>query len=299
MAPKAKRARKDVYDSDSPSRSEEEYDLDLFKSSSSAFGVYEEKGLRINIRGTDDVSEVFPEHSDVQTDPDFDHLKLEGFDYDQILTFVPTKHEELSENQRRFLMKLRHVLINNMSESSDSRFEMYIHAFVDVLFNECKLDDALHLEMLPSRLKLLISDRVYAAHSDREGRKDDQLVWVLQESKHIQDTRYKNGEIQLVSALIAACQHNYNKFGEEIFPQVMYGINIRADEVTIIRTIFSREYMLSLFSGVPQRTLKVKKYPKRTGLKISSYESRCRILSLMTKLRKHALSINIGAASTS
>lgn len=74
--------------------------------------------------------------------------------------------------------------------------------------------------------------------------------------------------------------------------RVMYGINVRADEITIMRTVFTDEYILSLFGGLPKQKLEVKKYPKRTGLKLSSPASRNEILSLMTKLRKHALSIN-------
>nr|PNR42082.1 hypothetical protein PHYPA_016911 [Physcomitrium patens] len=287
MTPKSKRVRAQAYD------------VEDFKPSASYFAIYEEEALKINICETDDVSEIFPGYSKVQTDPELNHLRLEGFDYDQVLTFVPNKHEDLNDNQRRFLMKLKHVLRSSATGSPDSKFEPFVQALVDVFLQECKLDDSLHLEIVPSRLRLVIVDKIHAAFSDSEGRKDEQIVWVLQESKHKHDRRFKNGEVQLVSALIAACQQNYNAFSDYIFPQVMYGINVRVDEVSIMRAVFTREYILSLFGGLPQQVLEVKKYPERTGLKLSFYESRNKLLSLMTKLRKYTLSIETNTSDTS
>lgn len=72
----------------------------------------------------------------------------------------------------------------------------------------------------------------------------------------------------------------------------MYGINVKDDEVFIIRIVFTREYILSLFGGLPEQKFEVKKYLKKMGLKLSSFKSRGEILSLMTKLRTHALSID-------
>lgn len=275
------------------------FDIELFKDSASKFGRYEEKALKIKIVETDNVSQVFPGYSKIKIDPDLEHLKLEEFDHDQILTFVPNKHTDLNDSQRRFLMKLKHVLRNSIADTSDGRCEPYVQAMVDTLLQECKLDDSMRLEMLPSVLKMRITGKPFSTYSDREGRKDDCLVWVLQETKHKHDGRYRNGEIQLVSAIIAACQQNHNDLGDHILPQVMYGINIKGDEVSIMRTSVTKEYLLSLFEGLPRETLTVKKYPAKAGLKLSSPKSRSDVLLLMTKLRKHALLIETGASSTS
>jgi hypothetical protein len=40
------------------------------------------------------------------------------------------------------------------------------------------------------------------------------------------DIRYQNGEVQLDSALIAACQQQYSKFSSDMISKAMYGINI-------------------------------------------------------------------------
>ena len=276
----------------------QKYDLNAFKESASKFAMNEEEALMIKINETNKVSEIFPRYSKVETNPDLHHLKLEGFNRDEILTFVPTKHSSLSDDQRRFLTKLRHVLINNEVDVHNSKCELYIQAMIDILLQQCKLDDALSLEMLPSVLRMYIGDRSFATQSDREGRKDGQLVWVLQESKHKNDTRYRGGDIQLVSAIIAACQQNYSIFGGHIFPQTMYGINVKGDEVSVMRTVIIESYLLHLFGGLPQQPLIVNKYPKDARLKLSSYKSRCEILCLMTKLRKYALSVDVDVPSS-
>jgi hypothetical protein len=282
MAPKAKRRR-----AESPPC------ISKFKASASHFGGHEERALKIDIVGATNVSEIFPDYSDVETDPDLEHLKLEDYDKDKIVTFSPSKHRELNDNQQRFLMKLKHVLINSAGGVEDSRFEPYVQAMVDVFLQQCKLDDSVQLEVLPSKLRMKIGTEDFATHSDREGVRDERLIWVLQESKHKDDIRYKNGEIQLVSALIAACQKNYSKWQFNLFPQVMYGINVKSDEVTVIKAVFSQEYVMSLFDGLPTQRLTVKRYPNDYGLRLSEPDSRSEVLSLMTKLRKYALSIEV------
>jgi len=283
MAPQQKRARKP------------EYDVDDFKPSASRFGEYEERALNMNIEETGDILRVFPKFTESPVHPDLEHLKLEEFDYDKILTFVPTKHMELDNNQRRFLIKLRNVLMNNAYDSPESRLELHIQAMVDVFLQQCELDDALELEIVPSKLTMLIADKKFSTFSDRgdrEGRKNDRLVWVLQASKHKNDTRYKSGDVQLASALIAACQWNYNDTGCNIVPRIMYGINVKGDEVSILSARFTSGYITSLFGGLPTQKLKILRYPEGTGLRLSHPLERAKVLCLMAELRKYALSID-------
>lgn len=64
------------------------------------------------------------------------------FDYDNLLIFAPSKHEDLRNNQRRFLMKLKHILRNNAFKISDSRwFDM--HQILKSIFLYYKLDHSI------------------------------------------------------------------------------------------------------------------------------------------------------------
>lgn len=94
-------------------------------------------------------------------------------------------------------MKLKHVLRKSVSEGPDPKFEPYVQALIDTFLQECKFDDSLHLEIVPSRLKMTIVDKAFATFSDREGRKDERLVWVLQESK--QTSRLNPNQISIKS----------------------------------------------------------------------------------------------------
>lgn len=92
---------------DNASAKAQAYDnIEDFRPSPSFLRMYEEKALRINICETSNMSKTFPGYSEVQIDPELEHLKLEGFDFDQILTFVSCKYENLGNNQRRFSTKL-------------------------------------------------------------------------------------------------------------------------------------------------------------------------------------------------
>lgn len=110
MAPKSKRFRTQAYD------------IGNFKQYASYFRIYEDEAVKINICKTNNVLNIFLKYFDVQIDPNFEHLKLEGFEYDQVLIFVLSRYKNLSDSQRRFLMKLKHILRNSISESPDFKF---------------------------------------------------------------------------------------------------------------------------------------------------------------------------------
>lgn len=275
-----------------------EYSLNSFQRFASRFGEYEEKALNISIKETNRIRKVFPGYIESPIESYLEHLKLEIFDYDKILTFTPVGHTDLTEPQRRFLVRLKNVLRNNASDSLESRLELHIQALVDNFFEQCKLDDAMELQMQPSTLQLLVQDKRFSTYSDKEGRKNERLVWVLQESKHKNDVRYKNGEVQLVSALIAACQKNYSNSGGRVVPTTMYGVNVRGDEISFLSAQFTDKYILSLFGGLPREKLKISKYPKGIGLKLSNPDHRIKILCLMAELRRYALSIDTSSTES-
>lgn len=272
---------------------ESSYHLQKFKSSVCIFSPYGEDALNIQIQRTDDVSGIFPGYCEVQIDPGLDHLRLEEFDHDDVLTFNRSKHGDLNVGQRRFLLKLQRVVINAKALCDISMFESYVQDMVRIFLEECKFDDCRFLEVAPSDRRMVIDGKYLGTFCDKECRRIGheepvrQLTWVLQVSK--KDYEYKDGEIELVTHLIAACQNNYSFFGDKIFPEVLYGINVRVEKVFILRIVFTKTYIDSLYRGLPKEKLEVKRYPEH-GLSLSSPLSRREILSVMTKLRKFSLS---------
>ncbi len=85
------------------------------------------------------------------------------------------------------------------------------------LMKAVKYDDGQNLTMRPCSLRLSVGDRSFAAEADREGRRGLDIIWIMQENKHIDDTRYSEGDVQLVSCMIAAAyQANYRDPGKMI-----------------------------------------------------------------------------------
>lgn len=48
--------------------------IEEFKQSASNFAMYEEEALNMDIQETNDISEIFHGYTDVQIDPDLEHL---------------------------------------------------------------------------------------------------------------------------------------------------------------------------------------------------------------------------------
>ena len=119
------------------------------------------------------------------------------------------------------------------------------------------------------------------------------LYWVLEENKHKYDTRYKQGDIQLVSSLIAACQTNYarRQESEKIEPKTLYGIEVLGEEIYFYRIDFCENYINEISTDLPQAQLHVLKYPEKRGLRLSHPKERKIILYMMYRLREYALSL--------
>lgn len=272
------------------SESELSFDIDKFKNQTSAFGKYEEAALNIKIHEENDYGTIFSPDNNAETPEYLKHLELTEFSYNDILVFKPQIHPELSKSQRIFLNKLKYVLINNKDQAT-GRVEAYIQDLIDEFLRECDLEDGMTLYMMPSRLYLNIGEEQFAAYSDKEGRKNEEIVWIIEENKHKYDTRYKQGDIQIVSSLIAACQINYIKKRGKIEPKILYGIKVVGDEFYFYKTEIKEDYLIEISSDLPKSELHVIKYPKRKGLNLSYPEDRKKILYLIHRLKEYALSL--------
>jgi hypothetical protein len=277
------------------SESSGSFDVVDFKNHTSTFGDYEEKALRIKIIERETHSFLFSETSEAQCEEIPEYLQpvvLSGFDYNRILTFKASEYEELSDVQCLFLTKLKYVLINN-KDTSSGRFEPYIQDLVNDFFRECKLEDGRNLYMVPSSLRLFVKGEDFPAYIDKEGRRGEEIVWILGENKHRFDPRYKQGDIQLVASFIASAQMNYSKLRGVLEPKILYGIKVVGDEFFFYKVCLDEDYIANLYSDFPENDFVVEKYPKHAGLRLSNPQERALILHLLFKLREYALSISL------
>jgi hypothetical protein len=271
--------------------SESDLDEFSFKDSTSKFNYVEEEALRIKVVPKDSFLEMI-EIDEIKVNDvpqSLIDLYLSDFSSEDIKVYNPKKYPELNENVSSFLVKLRLVLENNARISDIPREERFIDDMAIELMKAVKYDDGKTLTMRPCSLKLVVGDRVFSASADREGRRDLEIIWVMQENKHVDDTRYSEGDIQLISCMIAACQTNYRSL-RKMYPEKMLGIKIKGDELYFYSAKMSEEYLKSLTKGTPRNNLEVAKYPDKKGLRISDPKDRKELLSYLWTMRHYSLS---------
>jgi len=271
---------------------EDNVDENLFKISTSKFNYIEEEALRIKI-----IPATFSELMDTdgliesedlpQTVKD---LYLEEMTPNKIMTFDPDEHPEMNETMYSFLVKLKIVLRNNIQFRDVPREERFIDDMTVDLMRSMKYDDGKEFTMGSCTLKLSVGSRNFAAEADREGRRGTGIIWIMQENKHINDNWYKEGDIQLISCMIAACQANL-RITRSIYPEKMLGIKIKGDEMYFYSFCIKEEYITDLSRGVPNEDLEVLKYPDKEGLHISIPVQRKEIISHLWTMRQQALKL--------
>ncbi|MCO5589277.1 hypothetical protein L7F22_043243 [Adiantum nelumboides] len=257
---------------------------------SQAFGQREETMLRIRLIATNDPAEIFPAPL-IQTVPEsLKHLELENFGIAEILTFVPQDHRELSKAQRIFLRRVQDVTVSVLD--TVNRLDLYAQDLADCVIKECRLDDGgVRLYGRFSRLTLRMGSERYVMLSDREGRRrSGELVWILQHSKHRLECRYKQGDIQMVASLLAACQENFARNQGILDVKVLYGIKVVGEEFSFYSVNFKEEYLQQIAGELPSVDLVARKYPGTTGLKISKTEERRVVLCLLHMIRECCIS---------
>jgi hypothetical protein len=137
---------------------------------------------------------------------DLEDVIIDGYDSGKIKDYKPSREDGMNTNQRSFLIKLKQILINNDPDSESPNCEKFIDDLMMFLCERANLDDGLELTIHPCNLKLYISDQIFPASADKEGRKGTELAWLIQGDKHRRSTAYKHGDLQLACSMIAAFQ---------------------------------------------------------------------------------------------
>jgi len=291
--------RKQTVSYKEPLTSDSDIDQHAFHSSTSKFNYVEEEALKIEVLPTDKdsfYSIILQQEyksgffTDENVPKYIKDLYIDNIHTDDIKIFNPKKHNDLSETLSSFLIKLRLVLENNARMYDVPREERFIDDMAIELMKIVKYDDGKFFTMRPCSLKLVIDDKSFAAEADREGRRGLRIIWILQENKHIDDTRYSEGDVQLVSCMIAAYQTNF-RTTKELCPKTMIGIKIKGEEVYFYSMKMTEQYLTSLSKGIPTEHLKINKYPPKKGLRISDPNNRKEILKLLWIMRENALNI--------
>jgi hypothetical protein len=157
---------------------------DNFRNSTSLF-LQEMAALNIQIRDADTPDAIFgAAHINVPIYDGLQSLELPGFNDGSIFAYEANPQDGLNVVQRKFLTKLRFVLINNHPDSTAPRCEEYVRDLAAHLCDCAGLDDGMNLVLLPCNLRLQIGEATFAAIADKECRSGRELACVIQEEKH-------------------------------------------------------------------------------------------------------------------
>jgi hypothetical protein len=265
--------------------------LDDFRSSTSSFRKNEETAINVKIKTTTNINDIFEQKHISDINNNLIPLLLPEYNEAMIKAYIPSKDDNLSTHQRKFLVKLRQVLINNDPDSEAPQCEKFVDDLLSFICDLAELDDGLELTLRPCNLKLQIDTEIFAAIADREGRRGQELAWIIQEDKHRKSSTYKHGDLQLACAMIAANQQNYNLLGE-VYPVQIIGLKAVASNIYFCSMKISETYLEELIVGLPSSSVTMHKYPP-DGLSLSNPSQREQILKHLTTIRNTALSIDI------
>ncbi|KXN68588.1 hypothetical protein CONCODRAFT_72171 [Conidiobolus coronatus NRRL 28638] len=221
-----------------------------FRSSCSQFKEEEEKYLNIKVVDTNSLAEIFDEkYHDVVDFDELQELLLPNFNESKIRSYVASNEDGLSKNQRVFLSKLKLVLLNNDPDAQVSHCEKFIDELASFLCFQADLDNGFSLTMRPCSLRLKVGEEEFASIADREGRRGQQLIWLLQEDKHIKSGTYKHGDLQLACSMIAASQENYKLLEQTSLNQKIVGVKFVGYKINFCCMSPTKEYLKDLDDG--------------------------------------------------
>lgn len=271
--------------------------IDEFRRSTSSFRKYEEQALKIKINETNNIEEIFDEKNlKLNIDIPLKNIILPKFNESNIKTYIPNVNDGLTTDQRKFLLKLKIVLINNDPDSQASSCERFLDDLMNFICDKAELDDGLELTLRPCNLYLNIGNEYFAAIADKEGRRGLELTCFIQEDKHFKSSTYKHGDIQLSCAMIAGFQQNYNMFNE-IYPKKLLGIKVVADTFYFCSMYGNQKYIEELIEGLPNKSeIIMNKFPIN-GLKLSDTKQRYEIIKYMALLKYELLSLELKHSS--
>jgi hypothetical protein len=294
-----------AYKEPSSSLSEGTIDQEDFKVSTSLFGGLEEEALNMCWSDMESFDEVlnyqaYPEEythiaKETEVPEPMRHLYMEKLSADDIRIFRPSKHPGISKICSSLFSKLRFVLLNNDQSRQVPREEGHIDDLILDLLKTMEFDDGENMMVKCCYLDLVIAGKSFSANADREGRRGMEILWIMQESKHVNDSRFKDGDVQLVSCMLAACQFNHTQF-LKIYPRRMFGIKMKGDQMYFYCMIVTEDYMRALRRGLPlteKEEIYIAKYPSERGLRLSNPEERKQAIRYLWSLRCYAMNIEL------
>jgi hypothetical protein len=192
---------------------------------------------------------------------------------DEILDYYKTLTRNTTEKQcDRYINKINEIIKNTKKKKS---YESIVDDFVRILFEIFDFDDGKKLKMQSQdKLYLKIGSEKVPSIPDLICKTNNDIIWMVEESKHINNSTYLEGDLQLICHLFSAFQYNNKKKeieGIGIIPKTLFGFKIKNTKCFFYRIDMSDDYMKCLINNNFDKNITVYKYPEK-GIDINPYD---------------------------
>lgn len=210
----------------------------------------------------------------------------------EILNYYKTLKNSSDEKQCNiYINKINEIIKNTKKKKS---YESIVDDFVRILFEIFDLDDGKKLS-IQSQHKLYLKIGTYKIPSipDLICKTDDDIIWMVEESKHINNSTYLDGDLQLICHMFSAFQYNNNRKYFSFLPNTIFGFKIKNTKCFFYKIKMSNEYMNCLINDNFDKSILVYKYPEKgidiNPYNINSYKNVKEIFNILYNLRQYVI----------
>lgn len=214
---------------------------------------------------------------------------------DEILYYYKTLKNSSTEKQCNiYINKINEIIKNTNKKKS---YESVVDDFVRLLFEILDFDDGKTLNIQSQyKLYLKIGTHKISSIPDLICRNNNDIIWMVEESKHINNSTYLNGDLQLICHMFSAFQYNFEKNDDTIIPKTIFGFKIKNTKCFFYKINMSDDYIKCLIKDNFDKSIIVYKYPEKgidiNPYNINTYKNVKEIFDIMFNLRQYAIKLD-------
>lgn len=214
----------------------------------------------------------------------------------EILNYYKTLSNNFSEIQcNRYVNKLKEIINNTKNKKS---YESIVDDFVRILFQISGIDDGKKLNIESQhKLYLNIGFNKIPSIPDITCKTNKDIIWMVEESKHINNSTYLNGDLQLICHILSAFQYNEKHFKRKHKPKTIYGFKMKNTKCFFYKINMFNNYMKYLVDGKFDKSIFVYKYPEKgidiNPYNIDSYKNIKEVFSILYNLQCKVIPLTI------
>jgi len=213
---------------------------------------------------------------------------------DGILNYYKTLKNSSTEKQCNiYINKINEIIKNTKKKKS---YESIVDDFVRLLFEILDFDDGKTLNIQSQyKLHLKIGSHKIPSIPDLICKNNNDIIWMVEESKHINNSTYLDGDLQLICHMFSAFQYNIEKNDDTIVPKTIFGFKIKNTKCFFYKIDMSNDYIKCLIKDNFDKSIIVYKYPEKgidiNPYNINSYKNIKEIFDIMFNLRQYAIKL--------